>query len=98
MTQKDGTKKMLRAVVNGQSSMKSEILGEIKKNREEINKVNNKVDKVREDLVSLEKRLMKRMDKIGLQSARLEDDTPTIKEFDKLEKGVTKVEQKIASI
>lgn len=38
--------------------------------------------------------LLTRLDKIGLAVARLEDDAPTIEEFDKLEKRVTKVELK----
>ena len=37
-----------------------------------------------------------RMDKLGLQLAELEDDTPTIEEFEKLEKKVTKVQHHLA--
>lgn len=87
----DDTKKMFRTIINGQSAMKSELLGEIKK-------VDKKVDGVREDLVGLEKRLTVRIDRIGLQVANLEDDTPTVEEFDSLEKRVSKVEQKVASV
>ncbi len=46
----------------------------------------------------VEERLTKRIDKLGLQIANLEDDAPTIEEFDKLEKRVKKVEVKVASI
>lgn len=70
----DNTQKMLRAIINGQSAMKSELIVE-------ICKVDKKVDKVREDLIGVEKRLTARIDRIGLQEARLEDNTPTIEEF-----------------
>ena len=87
----DDIKKMLRAIINGQSAMKSELLGEMWK-------VDKKVDMVLGDLKGVEKRLTKRIDTIGLQVARLEDDTPTIKEFDKLEVRVTEIEQKVATV
>lgn len=38
-----------------------------------------------------------RLEKIGLSVARLEDDTPTIEEFDNLEKRVKKIEKQVAS-
>lgn len=37
-----------------------------------------------------------RLDKIGLQVAQLSDDSPTIKEFDSLEKRVTKLEDQFS--
>lgn len=58
--------------------------------RKDINKIDLKIDGV-------EERLTKRIDKLGLQIANLEDDTPTIEEFDKLERRVSKVEHSIAS-
>ena len=81
----DEVKKMFRTLVNGQSAMKQELLGE-------IGKVRSDVKEVKENLKDTEKRLTGRIDKIGLQIARLEDDAPTIEEFDKLEKRVTKLE------
>jgi len=91
----DDVKKMLRTVISGQSVLKSELLGEIGKLRKETTKgfadVNNKIDKV-------DKKLTARIDKIGLQVSNLEDDAPTIEEFDELEKRVVIVEQKVASI
>ena len=87
----DETKKMLRVIINGQSAMKEELLGEIRKVDKKVNKLDSKIDGV-------EKRLTKRIDKIGLQVARLEDDAPTRDEFDNLEKRVTKVETKVASV
>lgn len=87
----DDTKKMLRVIINGQSSMKSELLVEIKK-------VDKKVDQVRVDLKNLEVNLTERMDKLGLQIANVEDDAPTWDDFDKLESRVKKVELKVATI
>lgn len=46
----------------------------------------------------MEERLTKRIDKVGLAVARLEDDTPTIEEFDTLGKRVTKVEKAVSAI
>jgi hypothetical protein len=82
----DKTDKMLRAVINGQSSMKSDLLGEIGKVRLGVKVVDQKVDR-------LDKKLTKRIDKIGLQLASLEDDAPTIEEFNELEEKVTVLEQ-----
>lgn len=88
------TKSMLRAIINGQSALKEELLNK-------IDKVDKKVDLLGENLGGkidgVEKRLTERIDKLGKQLAYLEDDTPTIEEHENLEKRVTKVEQKIAS-
>lgn len=56
---------------------------------------------IREDIKELGLKVEnngKRIDKLGLQIANLEDDAPTIEEFDKLEARVKKVEVKMASI
>ena len=91
------TKKMLRAIINGQSAMKNELLGEVRK-------VDNKVTGLSEEVNTLRKetrrgfiKVTKRIDKVGLQVARLEDDAPTIGEFDGLGKRVGKLEHKTAS-
>lgn len=39
-----------------------------------------------------------RIDKLGRQLAYLEDDSPTIKEFDLLDKRVTKIEKQMEEI
>lgn len=91
----DKTQKMLQTVINGQSAVKSELLGEIGKLRKDMNKgfedVNNKMDKGF-------KKVNERIDKLGKSLSYLEDDAPTIEEFDKLEKRVAKVEQKTVTI
>ena len=89
----DDVKKMFRTIVNGQSTMKQEMLGEIGKVRNEVEEVGVKVDKVDKKIDGVESRLTKRIDKLGLQIAHLEDDAPTIGEFDKLEKRVSKLEK-----
>lgn len=77
--------KMLQAIINGQSSIKSELLTKIES-------VAKKVDEVKDELKLTEKRLTKRIDRLGFDLAELSDDAPTVDEFDKLEKRVSKLE------
>lgn len=54
---------------------------------------------IREDIKRVEKKVEdngQRIDKLGLQLANLEDDAPTIAEFDRLEKRVDKLEKHFA--
>ena len=86
---------MLRAVINGQSAMKSELLSKI----DSVDKnLTNKIDSLDKKIDGVEKRLTRRIDMIGFQVANLEDDTPTRDEHDELAKRVTKLELKVASI
>ncbi len=87
----DDVKQMFRRLINGQSLLKSELLVEIRK-------VDKKVDNLDKKIDGVEERLTKRIDKIGLQVANLEDDAPTVEEFDKLVKKVTRIDQKVASL
>lgn len=51
---------------------------------------------IREDIKQVEKKVEEngqRIDKLGLQIAHLEDDAPTIEEFDHLEKRVENLEK-----
>ena len=50
------------------------------------------IKEVKEEAKKTEERLTGRINKLGMQLAILEDDTPTIDEFDGLEKRVTKLE------
>lgn len=55
---------------------------------------------IREDLKRVEKKVEDngdRIDKLGLQIPNLEDDSPTIEEFDGLEKRVKKLETHFVS-
>lgn len=83
----DDTPKMLRAIINGQSAFRQEILSRLDKLETKLEGMINKV----------EKNLTERIDKLGMQLAYLEDDSPTREEFDKLEKRVDKIEQKATS-
>ena len=94
----DETKSMLRAIINGQSAMKQELLGEIRKVDDKVEKLDQKVDSLSEELKKVESNLTKRINKIGLQVARLEDDTPTREEFADLNSRVKKVEQITTSV
>lgn len=82
------TQKMLQAIINGQTTLKGELLAK-------IDKVDQKVDRLDEKLDKVEKNLTSRIDKLGRQLAYLEDDTPTREEYDELEKRVDKIEQKV---
>ncbi|OGY12392.1 MAG: hypothetical protein A3A58_02715 [Candidatus Blackburnbacteria bacterium RIFCSPLOWO2_01_FULL_41_27] len=97
----DDTKKMLRAIINGQSALKAELLtrfeGVEKKLDKRIDEIQNKMDK---GFTHADKRfdeVNSRIDKLGRQLAYLEDDAPTKEEHDKLEKRVTKLEHHAAS-
>ena len=55
---------------------------------------------IRDDLKRVEKKVEEngtRIDKLGMQIASLEDDAPTISEFDGLEKRVEKLEKQFVS-
>ena len=55
---------------------------------------------IRADIKRVEKKVDEngaRIDKLGLQIANLEDDSPTIEEFDNLEKRVKRLEKQVAS-
>lgn len=80
---------MLQAIINGQRSLKEELL----------EKITNVETKLESELTSLKKEMRQgfkevneRLDKQGKQLAYLEEDAPTRDEFDKLTKRVEKLE------
>lgn len=80
--------KMLQAIIAGQKALEERLGVKIEK---EIKGVRKDVQEVKVQVIKNGKRL----DRIGLQLARLEDDAPTIEEFDNLEKRVTKIEAQV---
>ena len=90
----DDTKKMLRAIINGQSVFRQDILSKIEKLDK---KLTGRIDGLDIKIDSVEKRLTIRLDNIGRQLAYLEDDAPTREEFDSLEKRVDNIEQRSSS-
>jgi len=64
---------------------------------EKIVLIQNSINKLETKLDEVEKRLTERIDRIGSTVAYLEDDAPTIRQFNKLEKRVTKLEKHVAS-
>lgn len=54
------------------------------------------VGEVKEELKKTEGRLTGRIGKLGLQLARLEDDAPTVEEFEDLEKKVVRIQHHLA--
>lgn len=89
----DEIKEMLKAVINGQHALRSELVGEISKLRKEMNSkfedVGKRFDKVDERFDGVDDRL----DRQGKQLAYLDDDVPTREEFDSLESRVDKLEK-----
>lgn len=68
-----------------------------------VKSVDNKVDDVKKDInvvkeeaKNTEERLTERIDKLGIQLARLEDDAPTVEEFKDLKHEVTKIQKHLA--
>ena len=94
----DDTQKMLQAIINGQGTLKQELLSKIdrvdKKVDAQSENLGSKIDGLDKKVDRVEKNLTSRLDKIGKQLAYLEDDTPTKEEFDNLEKRVDNIEQK----
>lgn len=86
----DELKTMVRAVINGQSAMKAELIAEIKK-------VDQKLDK---EVVGLRQEMQKgfgdltwRVDMIGKQLNALDEDAPVGEDFTNLVKRVDKLEK-----
>ncbi len=55
-------------------------------------------DTIKQETTEGFKEVNKRLDTIGSSVAYLEDDAPTLEEFDKLKKQVNKLEKQITSI
>ena len=94
----DDIKEMFRTLVNGQSAMKEELLGEIRKLDRKVDSIEQKMNNGFANVDVKLSALTKRIDVIGLQVARLEDNTPTREEFEKLDTRVGKLEQEVASV
>ena len=86
-------KKMLQMVLNGQSLTRDEMRKWFEKVYKKFDEVDKKFDEVYKKIDGTELRLTKRIDRIGLDLASLSDDTPTLEEFDKLEKKVSKIQK-----
>ena len=59
------------------------------------NAIRTDIKRVEEQLSQTEKRLTGRIDKLGADLADLQDDAPTVKEFDELENRVEKLENQV---
>jgi hypothetical protein len=70
----DDLKKMIRSVINSQSSMKSELLSEIRKGDE---KLSSEIKEFKKETKEGFKKVNYRLDLIGKQVAYLDDDAPT---------------------
>jgi len=77
--------KLIQAVLDRVSSVDKKISTLDEKVDDGFTKVNKRMD-------GMERKLTARIDKLGLQIARTEDDAPTIEEFGTVAKRVTKLE------
>jgi predicted nuclease with TOPRIM domain len=87
--------KMLKTIINGQSALKEELLRRIDKT---VAKLSRRINGLEKKTESGFKEVNERLDKIGKQTAFLEEDTPTRKEHNQLEKRVGKLEHQYASV
>ena len=92
--QSTNTLSMLRAIINGQSAMKEELLRKMNKLDE---KLTYRIDGLETKIDIGFENVNKRLDSIGSSVAYLEDDTPTREEHDNLERRVSKIEKKLAT-
>ncbi len=90
----DNTQKMLQAIINGQSTLKQELISKIDRVEK---KLEGRIDGLDVKLDKVEKNLTERIDKLDKQLAYLEDDTPTREEYNSLEKRVDKIELEVTS-
>ncbi len=61
----DDTKKMLRAVINGQSTMKTELLTKIEGVDKKVGGLSNKIDSLEKKMDGGFKKVNERIDKLG---------------------------------
>mgnify|MGYP001606619179 CR=1 FL=1 len=85
-------KEMLKAVLNGQHTLRAELMGEISSVRKEMHERFEKVDKKFEKVDKRFDKVDGRLDTLGKQVAYLEDDAPTREEHTALEKRVETLE------
>ena len=92
------TQQMFRKIINGQSALKSELLSKIGVLDHKIDKLEKGQEEIKTEMKQMEKRLTKRIDKIGYQEAVLDEDAVSYGDFDELEKRVTNLEEKVSPV
>lgn len=83
-------KTMVRAVINGQSSLKAELIAKIEATEK---KLENKIENLETEMKKGFKDVNHRVDLLGKQLNVLDDDAPTSEDFAKLVKRVDKLEK-----
>lgn len=90
-------KEMLKAVINGQHALRSELFGEVSKMKKETRGAINALrQEMKDGFEKIDERfdgIDERLDKQGRQLAYLEEDAPTREEFADLESRVDKLEK-----
>lgn len=92
----DDTQKLLKTIINHQSSVKEELLKEIRSVRTKVDSYGENLNEFKKETKLNFRKVNDRMDKLGRQLAYLEDDAPTREEFDELKEKVEKISKKFA--
>ena len=87
----DDSQKLLRTIINHQSSVKEELLKEIRKTNKKVDQLSENLDEFKVETKENFAKLTNRINLLGKQLAVLDEDAPTREEFDELVEKVNRI-------